>query len=87
MKKSQINQDNCDYHTSGSPAVHILPGPVGDFLLDRKAFNKLPVFFLNVSKEHRLSILMARKKCPSGIGLGLPVSLSIPQTSSPKGPD
>mmetsp|Transcript_2439 Transcript_2439/g.4833 ORF Transcript_2439/g.4833 Transcript_2439/m.4833 type:complete len:260 (+) Transcript_2439:60-839(+) len=72
---------------SGSPAVHILPGPVGAFLLALSAARNSPVFFLNVSTGQIFSISIARKKWPRGMGLGLPVARSNPQMSSPQGPD
>lgn len=72
---------------SGSPATHILPGPVGDFLLSRSALSNFDTFSLKIGRGHKASMSIAKKKCPSGIGLGSPVARSIPQISSPNTPD
>ena len=59
---------------SGSPAVQIRPGPVGDFLESRRAWSSLLTFSLKTGSGQMASMSMARKKCPRGIGLGLPVA-------------
>ena len=56
------------------------------FLLSLKNLSNSPAFFLKVSKSTRASTSIAIKKCPRGIGCGLPVSRLIPQTSGPNGP-
>jgi hypothetical protein len=75
------------YVHSGSPAVQIRPGPVGDFFESRSAWSSLLTFSLKTGSGQMASTSIARKKCPRGMGLGLPVARSTPQTSSPNGPD
>lgn len=79
----RINQSNCDSFkntnkTKDKLPVHIRPGPLGSLVLPRKYPKNSPAVCLKLESSQRASTSIARKKCPSFIGLGPPVSWSTP---------
>jgi hypothetical protein len=62
LRAQDVIQHNMWHLHSFSPAVQILPGPAGDFLLSRSARSRLPTFSLKVSRGQNASMSIARKK-------------------------